>query len=84
MTAGPKPDNGRRAAVIGAGPSGLTIAVILARYGYGVTIFDSRDKIGGVMRYGIPNFRLPDSVLDDFTYRHLELKGMPNRLAASD
>ena len=35
-----------------------------------------RDKIGGVMRYGIPNYRLTDSVLDDFQYRHLELKGI--------
>lgn len=79
MVKGPAPSNGRKAAVIGAGPSGLTIAVILARYGYQVTIFDSRDKIGGVMRYGIPDFRLPDSVLDDFAYRHLELKGIQFR-----
>ena len=76
MVKGPAPSNGRKAAVIGAGPAGLTIAIILARYGYGVTIFDSRDKIGGVLRYGIPDFRLPDSVLDDMAYRHLELKGI--------
>ncbi len=76
MVKGPAPSNGRRVAIIGAGPSGLTIAVILARYGYQVTIFDSKDKIGGVMRYGIPDFRLPDAVLDDFAYRHLELKGI--------
>lgn len=76
MVKGPAPSNGRKAAVIGAGPAGLTIAIILARKGYGVTIFDSRDKIGGVMRYGIPDFRLPDSVLDDMAYRHLELKGI--------
>lgn len=79
MVKGPAPSNGRKAAVIGAGPAGLTIAIILARYGYGVTIFDSRDKIGGVMRYGIPDFRLPDSVLDDMAYRHLELKGIQFR-----
>ncbi len=76
MVKGPAPSNGRKAAAIGAGPAGLTIAIILARYGYGVTIFDSRDKIGGVLRYGIPDFRLPDSVLDDMAYRHLELKGI--------
>ena len=76
MVKGPAPSNGRKVAIIGAGPAGLTIAIILARYGYQVTIFDSRDKIGGVMRYGIPNFRLPDSVLDDLAYRHLELKGI--------
>ena len=79
MTKGPAPSNGRKVAIIGAGPSGLTIAVILARYSYEVTIFDSKDKIGGVMRYGIPDFRLPDSVLDDFAYRHLELKGIKFR-----
>lgn len=79
MVAGPAPANGRKAAVIGAGPAGLTIAIILARYGYKVTIFDSRDKIGGVLRYGIPDFRLPDAVLDDFAYRHLELKGIQFR-----
>ena len=65
-----------KAAVVGSGPAGLTVAVLLARWGYDVTIFDARDKIGGVMRYGIPNYRLPDSVLDDFQYRHLELKGI--------
>lgn len=79
MVKGPAPSNGRKAAVIGAGPAGLTIAILLARRGYGVTIFDSRDKIGGVMRYGIPDFRLPDSVLDDMAYRHLELKGIQFR-----
>lgn len=76
MVKGPAPSNGRKAAVIGAGPAGITVAIILARKGYQVTIFDSRDKIGGVMRYGIPDFRLPDSVLDDMAYRHLELKGI--------
>lgn len=79
MVKGPAPSNGRKAAVIGAGPAGLTIAIILARYGYQVTIFDSRDQIGGVLRYGIPDFRLPDSVLDDLAYRHLELKGIQFR-----
>ena len=79
MVHGPAPSNGRKAAVIGAGPAGLTIAIILARYGYQMTIFDSRDKIGGVLRYGIPDFRLPDSVLDDMAYRHLELKGIQFR-----
>ena len=79
MVKGPAKSNGRKCAIIGAGPAGLTIAIILARYGYGVTIFDSRDKIGGVLRYGIPDFRLPDSVLDDFAYRHLELKDIQFR-----
>ena len=65
------PDNGMRAAVVGSGPAGLTIAVVLARKGYKVTIFEGRDKIGGVLRYGIPEFRLPKSVLDDFEHHHL-------------
>ena len=79
MTAGPAPKNGMKAAVVGSGPAGLTIAVILARYGYDVTIFESHDKIGGVLRYGIPEFRLPKTVLDDFEYRHLRLKGIKVR-----
>ncbi len=79
MTHGPAKPNGKRAAIIGAGPAGLTIAVILARYGYDVTIFESHDKIGGVLRYGIPEFRLPKSVLDDFEYRHLRLKDIKVR-----
>ena len=79
MTQGPAPSNGMRAAIIGSGPAGLTIAVILARYGYDVTIFEGKDKVGGVLRYGIPECRLPKSVLDDFKYRHLDLKGIKFR-----
>ena len=79
MTQGPAPSNGMRAAIIGSGPAGLTIAVILARDGYDVTIFEGKDKVGGVLRYGIPEFRLPKSVLDDFKYRHLDLKGIKFR-----
>ena len=73
MTQGPAPSNGKKAAIIGSGPAGLTIAVILARYGYDVTIFESHDKIGGVLRYGIPDFRLPKSILDRYQQRLLEL-----------
>ena len=79
MTHGPAKPNGKRVAIIGSGPAGLTIAVILARYGYDVTIFESHDKIGGVLRYGIPEFRLPKTVLDDFEYRHLRLKDIKVR-----
>ena len=79
MTEGPKPSNGKRVAIIGSGPAGITIAIILARYGYQVTIFEGKDKIGGVLRYGIPEFRLPKAVLDDIEYRHLELKGIKVR-----
>ena len=73
---GPAPSNGMRVAIIGSGPAGLTIAVILARKGYQVTIFEGRDKIGGVLRYSVPEFRLPRKVIDDFEYHHLVLKNI--------
>ena len=79
MTRNRPKSNGMRVAIIGSGPAGITIAIILARYGYQVTIFEGKDKIGGVLRYGIPEFRLPKSVLDDIEYRHLELKGIKIR-----
>jgi len=60
------PDNGIAVAVIGSGPAGLAGAIQLARLGYRVTIFDSKDRIGGVMQYGIPEFRLPKSILERF------------------
>ena len=55
-----------RCAIIGSGPAGITIAIILATRGYDVTIFESRDQIGGVLRYGIPEFRLPKTILDRY------------------
>jgi len=58
--------NGMKAAIIGSGPAGITIAVLLAKKGYDITLFESRDKIGGVMRYGIPEFRLPKTILDRY------------------
>lgn len=65
--------NGMKAAVIGAGPAGITIAIILASKGYKVTVFESRDKIGGIMRYGIPEFRLPHSILDRYYTKMKEM-----------
>ena len=53
-----------RVAVIGGGPAGLTAAHDLVRMGYGVTVFDAQEKLGGMLRYGIPAYRLPDDVLD--------------------
>ena len=79
MVKGPSPSNGMRVAIIGSGPAGITIAIILARYGYQVTIFENKSEIGGVLRYGIPDFRLPKSVLDDIKYRHIEMKGIKIR-----
>jgi len=51
-------------AVVGGGPAGLTTAADLRAKGYGVTLFESRPKLGGMLRYGIPKYRLPDDVLD--------------------
>ena len=69
-------------AIIGGGPAGITIAFILAQKGYKVTIFESKSKIGGVMRYGIPEFRLPNSIIDIYEDRLIELgvKIRPNTL----
>ena len=55
----PKEKNGKKVAVIGSGPAGLTCAGDLARYGYDVTIFEALHEAGGVLVYGIPEFRLP-------------------------
>ncbi len=57
------PSTGKRAAVIGAGPAGLTCAGDLARMGHDVTLFESLHAPGGVLMYGIPEFRLPKSVV---------------------
>lgn len=58
----PEP-NGKRVAVIGAGPAGLTVAILLAQAGCAVTIFEQRPEIGGVLTYCIPDFRLPKSII---------------------
>ncbi|MGL4739871.1 MAG: NAD(P)-dependent oxidoreductase [Sarcina sp.] len=55
--------NKKRIGIIGSGPAGITIAIVLAKKGYDVTIFESRDSIGGVLRYGIPEFRLNRDIL---------------------
>ena len=56
--------NGIKVAVIGSGPSGLSCAGDLAKLGYDVTVFEALHEIGGVLKYGIPEFRLPNSVVD--------------------
>lgn len=57
------PDNAKKVAVVGSGPSGLTCAGELARYGYAVTVFEALHTAGGVLVYGIPEFRLPKSIV---------------------
>lgn len=58
------PSSGKKAAVVGGGPSGLTAAFYLRNYGHSVTVFEKHDKLGGMLRYGIPEYRLPKAVLD--------------------
>ena len=55
---------GKKIAVVGAGPSGLTAAYYLALMGHSVTIFEEHEKPGGMLRYGIPEYRLPKERLD--------------------
>ncbi len=61
--ASPPPPTGRKVAVVGSGPAGLTCAVDLATLGHKVTIFESLHVPGGVLVYGIPEFRLPKSII---------------------
>jgi len=70
-----KPDftTGKKVAVIGGGPAGLSAAYQLALKGHAVTIFDEREELGGMMRYGIPGFRTPREVLDAEIQRILDL-----------
>jgi len=57
-------DTGKKVAVVGAGPAGLTAAFYLRKQGHAVTLFDANSQPGGMMRYGIPEYRLPRKVLD--------------------
>ena len=59
-----KPLNGKKVAVVGAGPAGLSVAANLRLDGYKVTVFEKEAKAGGYLRYGIPEYRLPTSVVD--------------------
>lgn len=58
-----------KVAVVGSGPAGLTCAAELAQKGYKVTVFEALHAVGGVLRYGIPEFRLPKEILDIETER---------------
>ncbi|MBE0495001.1 MAG: NADPH-dependent glutamate synthase [Campylobacterales bacterium] len=60
----PTPSNGKKVAVVGSGPAGLAASAELARRGYGVEVFESLHKLGGVLTYGIPAFRLPKSIVE--------------------
>lgn len=58
------PTNATKIAVVGSGPAGLTFAGDMAKYGYQVTVFEALHEIGGVLKYGIPEFRLPNRIVD--------------------
>ncbi|HUT04316.1 MAG TPA: NADPH-dependent glutamate synthase [bacterium] len=58
------PRTGKKVAVVGSGPAGLTVAADCARNGHAVTVFEALHSLGGVLRYGIPEFRMPKEILD--------------------
>ena len=60
----PRPATGKRVAIVGAGPAGITCAYYLALEGHEITIYEEKSRHGGMLRYGIPDYRLPQSVLD--------------------
>lgn len=72
----------KKVAIIGSGPAGITIAILLASKGYNITIFEAHEKIGGVLRYGIPNFRLPKIILENLKEKliNMGIKIRPNTL----
>ncbi|ODA41406.1 Formate dehydrogenase, major molybdopterin-binding subunit [Desulfosporosinus sp. BG] len=59
-----KPQSGKKVAIIGAGPAGISCAYFLARYGHQVVIYENQPYAGGMLRYGIPEYRLPKEILD--------------------
>ena len=68
-------NNGKKIAVVGSGPSGLSFAGDMAKFGYDVTVFEALHEIGGVLKYGIPEFRLPNKIVD-FEIQNLEKIGV--------
>jgi glutamate synthase (NADPH/NADH) small chain len=57
-------ENGKKTAIIGAGPGGLSAAYYLRKKGFAVTVYEAQEKAGGMLRYGVPSYRLPDADLD--------------------
>ena len=71
---------GKKIAVVGGGPSGLTCAYFLARMGHSVVVFEAKEKLGGMLRYGIPGYRLPKDRLDEDIRGILAVGGIEVRL----
>ena len=67
------PKNGKKVAIIGGGPAGLTCAAFLAKEGVDVTIYEKYDKLGGILVHGIPDFRLPRDIINETIDRIIEL-----------
>jgi NADPH-dependent glutamate synthase beta subunit-like oxidoreductase len=80
------PDTGKKVAVVGAGPAGLTAAFYLRKQGHAVSLLDSGSQAGGMMRYGIPEYRLPRNVLDNEIKDiiNLGLEFQPNQSLGQD
>ncbi len=75
-------ENGLKVAVIGAGPGGLSAAYYLRKKGYAVTVFESQESGGGMLRYGVPSYRLPDAALDK-DINHIVSLGVDVRYSTS-
>jgi glutamate synthase (NADPH/NADH) small chain len=76
----PPEKNGMKIAVIGAGPAGISMSILMAQKGFQVTLMEAQDQIGGVLRYGIPDFRLPRERVDAYreVLRRLGVAIKPN------
>ena len=77
-TSGRKPPTDKKVAIIGSGPAGLTAAYYLANQGHSVAVFESLPQAGGMLRYGIPEYRLPRDVIDK-EIRDIENRGVEDQ-----
>lgn len=77
--------NNHKVSVIGAGPGGITASILLALQGFSVTLMEAREEIGGVLRYGIPDFRLPKEIVDNYKVilKKLGIAFKPNTFVGS-
>lgn len=82
----PEAETGKKAAIIGAGPAGLTAAYFLRKQGHDVTVIDAHEKAGGVLQYGIPHYRLPKNIVDSFVsaLADMGVKFMMNTMVGKD